>query len=253
MLHLFVVLCVVCGACSTEGIYYVRPADVSTCPGQPCHNLSYYSENSQLFFTSNTTLYFLPGEHILGQVIVTDVSNITLTGIMSAEYTILQCPGEGGILFTNSKEIYMLHLTFSNCGVESADYGSSCFSGVYFDCAKHLEISNIVVTNSTWFGLYALNVVGSVHIQNSVFTYNSGNTAFWYDESKICPQVTNTLLHVELSLCLWRNFVSRIIFWWCHCGALPIHLQRRHVSEKHNTPWEPSCHCRRKHACGINP
>ena len=74
MLHLFVVLSVLCGAYSTEGIYYVRPADVSTCPGQPCHNLSYYSENSRLFFTSNTTLYFHPGGHILGRVIVTAVS-----------------------------------------------------------------------------------------------------------------------------------------------------------------------------------
>ena len=200
-MYLFVVLSVLCGACSTEGIYYVRSADVSTCPGQPCHNLSYYSENSQLFFTSNSTLYFLPGEHILGQVIVTDVSNITLTGIMSAEYTVLKCPGKGGILFTNSKEIYMLHLTFSNCG---ADYGTSGFRGVSFQCVTDLEISNIVVTNTTGFGLYALNVVGSVHIQNSVFTYNTGssggNAAFWYNDDSECPHVTDTLLCLENSL-----------------------------------------------------
>ena len=131
---------------------------------------------------------------------------------MSAEYTVLQCPGKGGLSFTNSKEIYMLHLTFSNCGVESADYGSSFFSGVYFDCAKHLEISIIVVTNSTGFGLYALNVVESVHIQNSVFTYNSGNTAFWYDESKICPQVTNTLLRVENSVFAYGEIWSAELF-----------------------------------------
>ena len=200
MLYLFVVLSVLCGACSTEGIYYVRPADVSTCPGQPCHNLSYYSENSQLFFTSNTTLYFLPGEHILGLVIFTDLSNITLAGIMSAEYTILQCPGEGGILFIDCKEIYMLYLTISNCG---ADYGTSVSHGVYFDCVTDLEISNIVVTNSTGFGLLALNVVGCVHIQNSLFTYNTGNSggnaAFEYVEGYGCPQVADTLLHVENS------------------------------------------------------
>ena len=107
MLYPFVLLSVLCEACSAEGIYYVRPADVSTCPGQPCHNLSYYSETSQLFFTSNTTLYFLPREHILEQVIVTDVGNITLTGIMSAEYAIIQCPGEGGIVFIDCKKIYV--------------------------------------------------------------------------------------------------------------------------------------------------
>ena len=201
MLYLFVVLSVLCGACSTEGIYYVRSADVSTCPGQPCHNLSYYSENSQLFFTSNTTLYFLPGEHILGHVIVTDVSNITLAGIASVEHTILHCPGEGGIAFMNSEKVNLLHLTFSNCG---ADYGTSMYRGVSFQCVTDLEISNIVVTNSTGLGLYAMNVVGSVHIQNSVFTYNTGNSggnaAFVYYDDSECPQVTDTLLHVENSV-----------------------------------------------------
>ena len=243
MLYLFVVLAVPCGACSTDGIYYVRPTNVSTCPGQPCHDLSYYSENSQLFFTSNTTLYFFPGEHILGPVIVTDVSNITLTGIVSAEYTILQCPGKGGL---NSKEIYMLHLTFSNCGVESADYGSSFFSGVYFDCAKHLEISNIVVTNSTGFGLYALNVVGSVHIQNSVFTYNTGNTAFWYDESKICPQVINTLLRVENSVFAYGEIWSAELF----SGGVTVVLYQFTYNVDmlvRNTTLHG------KHASGINP
>ena len=202
MLYLFVVLSVLCGTCSTEGIYYVRSADVSTCPGQPCHNLSYYSENSHLFFTSNTTLYFLPGEHILGPVIVTDVSNITLAGIVSAEHTILYCPGEGGIFFKNSKEIYMLHLTVSNCG---QDYGTSRYRGVGFQCVTDVEISNIVVSNSTGLGLLAMNVVGTIHIQNSVFTYNSGNiggnAAFWYDGTIIeYPQTTDILLHVENSL-----------------------------------------------------
>ena len=200
MLYLFVVLSVLCGACSTEGIYYVRPADVSTCQGQPCHNLTYYSENSQLYFTSNTTLYFLPGEHILGHVIVTDVSNITLAGIVSSEHTILRCPGEGGILFMNCKEIYLLQLTFSNCG---ADYGTSIYRGLGFQCVTDLEISNIVVTNSTGFGLAAVNVVGSVHIQNSVFTYNTGsiggNAKFQYSADLQCPQVTDTLLFIENS------------------------------------------------------
>ena len=198
MLYLFVVLSVVCGACSTEGIYYVRPTDVSSCPGQPCHNLSYYSENSQLYFTSNTTLYFLPGEHILGPIIVTDVSNITLAGIMSADHTILHCPGGGGILFVDCNKVYLLYLTFSNCG---ADYGTSVSHGVSFKCVKDLEISNIVVTNSTGFGLLAKNVVGFVHFQNSVFTYNNGgNVVFWYGESKQYPQVTDTLIHVKNSI-----------------------------------------------------
>ena len=249
-MYLFVVLSVLCGACSTERIYYVRSANVSTCPGQPCHSLSYYSENSQLFFTSNTTLYYFPGEHILGQVIVTGVSSITLTGIMSAEYTILQCPGEGGIAFLNSKEIYMLHLIFSNCG---ADYASSIFIGVNFQCVADVEISNIVVSNSTGFGLYALNMVGFVHIQNSVFIYNTGNiggsTALRYDETMGCSQVIDTLLHVENSLFAYGEIWSTELSF---SGGVTIFgfsnpLQYQYISDKLNFPWKPGCHCRRKH------
>ena len=95
----------------------------------------------------------------------------------------------------------MLHLTFSNCG---ADYASSIFIGVNFQCVADVEISNIVVSNSTGFGLYALNMVGFVQIQNSVFIYNTGNiggnTALRYDETMGCSQVIDTLLHVENSL-----------------------------------------------------
>ena len=184
MLYVLVVLFVLCGACNAEGIYYVRPADVSTCPGQPCNNLSYYCENSHLFFTSNTTLYFLPGEHILGPVIVAYVSNITLVGIVSAEHTINHCPGEGGIAFINCERVNLFHLTFSNCGT---DHGTLIYRGVGFQCVTDVEISSIVVTNSTGVGLYAANMVGSVHIQNSVLTYNTGNiggnAAFRYDET----------------------------------------------------------------------
>ena len=155
-----------------------------------------------MFFTSNTTLYFLPGEHILGQVVVTDVSNITLAGKMSAEYTILQCLGEGGIVFIDCKKINMLHLTFSNCG---AYYGTSVSRGLHFQCVIDIVISNIVVTNSTGVGLTAVNVVGSVHIQNSVFTYNTGNSGgnarFEYTEDLgyECTQLTDTLLCIENS------------------------------------------------------
>ena len=203
-LYLFVVLAVLCGAihhCSTEGTYYVRSANVSTCPGQPCHNLSYYNENSHLFFTSNTAFYFLPGEHILQHIIVINVSNITLAGIISEGNTILQCHDEGGIDFIYCKKVHMFHLTVSNCGTYIRT--SWPLHGVGFESVRDLEVSNIVVTNSTGFGLFVVDVVGSVHIQNSMFKYNmgsiGGNAAFVYSEGYEFPQVTDTLLHVENS------------------------------------------------------
>ena len=73
--------------------------------------------------------------------------------------------------------------------------------GLHFQCV----ISNIIVTNSTGIGLYALNMVGSVHIQNSAFTYNTGNIGgnarFEYTEDLgyECTQLTDTLLCIENS------------------------------------------------------
>ena len=54
------------------------------CPeGSVCNGLSYYVNHSLTYFTSNTTLTFLEGTHILdqdGPVVISGVSNLTLQG-----------------------------------------------------------------------------------------------------------------------------------------------------------------------------
>ena len=82
---------------SAARVYYVT-ADGESCPtNQICHNLSYYIAKPHSFFTSNTTIIFLEGEHSFNitNVYVTNVRNLTLTGqsrwpIAGADETVMQ-------------------------------------------------------------------------------------------------------------------------------------------------------------------
>ena len=66
-----------CGA--TE--YYVRPTEPTntSCPGQLCLTLSQYSNDSNLYFKSNTVFKFLPGTHLIDKPVhVRNIQNMSL-------------------------------------------------------------------------------------------------------------------------------------------------------------------------------
>ena len=54
--------------CSAENVYCVAPTatSCSSCPHNTyCTTLSEYAQETELYFTSNTTIVFLPGDHVL--------------------------------------------------------------------------------------------------------------------------------------------------------------------------------------------
>ena len=54
--------------CSAENVYCVTPTatSCSSCPhNNHCATLSEYAQEAELYFTSNTTMVFLPGDHVL--------------------------------------------------------------------------------------------------------------------------------------------------------------------------------------------
>ena len=55
--------------CFTETTYYVTPSPDTPCPREPCHTLSQYADQYFQNFSSNATLVFLPGDHILNDTI----------------------------------------------------------------------------------------------------------------------------------------------------------------------------------------
>ena len=108
--------------CSASNVYCVTPT-VASCPSCPdnsthCTTLSEYAQEAELYFTSNTTIAFLPGDHVLDRnITVANVSRLTMRGESSSDnYTAtVVCSGSYGLIFTNMMKFKMQSLAFTKC------------------------------------------------------------------------------------------------------------------------------------------
>ena len=149
LLLLLLLLAVPLTAFTTIDVYYVTADDVeqSCPPHQICHNLSYYISQPDHYFTSDTTIIFLKGEHSFdGEdlVNVSNVTNLTLKGqgqwpVAGAEETVMQSTviinctrGRGGFYFNSYRYITVEGLTIVNCG------GLDNKAVMYFDTVVNL-------------------------------------------------------------------------------------------------------------------
>ena len=175
--------------------YYVfSPSNPQDCPtGLPCHNLSFYTDNSELYFVNNTIFYFLEGTHTLEQdelLMISDVSNLTLTAQDESfvSITCLESVG-GGLAFFMSNDITISKLHFYSCGGKVPgillemleDFAMTKFSVLLFGYTSHtflfiavtnLTIYDISVQNGTGYGLAAVNTF-DVQLSYSSFNYNN--------------------------------------------------------------------------------
>ena len=112
---------------NTASIYYVKPSPDTLCPESPCHTLSEYLGMADQYFTLNTTLVLLPGDHILEEkLLVRDISALTLIGgttdgnssrSLSASVTRINCTSMRA--FFNFQGISILNISavsFVSCG-----------------------------------------------------------------------------------------------------------------------------------------
>lgn len=75
---------------SAENVYCVTPTDTScsSCPPNSanCSTLSKYAQEAKLYFTSNTTMVFMPGDHVLDiNISVANITRLTMSGNSSSE------------------------------------------------------------------------------------------------------------------------------------------------------------------------
>ena len=196
-------------ACSNDerwSVYYVKSSerDREECSPhlQPCYTLQYYVNNSN--FSSNRTFLFLKGLHALqGIAKIRNVTNLALIGVSQEKCTI-QCESRAGLYFKQiiRGNLTISNLTLSNCGAESAD-GLPC-GALLLDTVFDLNLTNVIIENSTGYGLLGFNLLGNSFITNSVFRYNSatqeclgGNTWIYYGN---CPKLdTPTVLTISSS------------------------------------------------------
>ena len=93
--------------CSADNVYCVVPAatSCSSCPHNSinCATHSEYAQEAELYFISNITIVFLPGDHVLDRnITVANVANLTMLGESSSGNTATVVRNESvGLSFTN--------------------------------------------------------------------------------------------------------------------------------------------------------
>ena len=153
-------------------------------------------KNKTAIFKSNSALQFLPGIHILESnegnepTTIENVHNLRLIGndtfindtFMLVPSSQIHCNGSGGLLFTAVHGLFIGNLLFSRCGAvlpwpfdgrfrAALTIGLTIPQENIFD----VNITRVVIQNSTGYGLYACDVLGNSAISDSTFIYNNYN------------------------------------------------------------------------------
>ena len=144
----------------------ITPSSGSQYLTEPCLTLSQFAQNSSSWLSSNTTLIFLEGNHILNtELFISNISNFSmLTNSISEGTHVVICQGQVNFVFDHISELRINGLKFMGCG-------SNKFSSV----------SNSTIENSTFQGQNdsgtTLNIVDTnLTIMNSSFLFNRVGT-----------------------------------------------------------------------------
>ena len=165
---------------SATQVLYVFPRQPTAvaCPHQPCNMLSYYVHHTHIL-SSNSTLHFLPGIHVLKEstvLVVQKTNNFTISGEKHDESIVL-CAENAGFIFTDILGLTVNNLSFLYCGygLPTTSVFSTSRAVLWFASITNLQISQINVFNGTGCGISALQPWGDVSISDSVIAFNSGN------------------------------------------------------------------------------
>ena len=130
--------------CFAENVYCVTQTAASclSCPYNStyCATLSEYAQKVELYFTSNTTMVFLSGDHVLGtNITVANVARVTMRGESSDNIAAIVCNGQVGLSFTSVIRIEIYSMAFTSCG---RDYGISPVTNYALQSIQHAKLVN---------------------------------------------------------------------------------------------------------------
>ena len=162
--------------CSAENVYCVTPTatSCSSCPPNSinCTTLNEYAQEAEMYFTSNTTMVFLPGDHALDtNITVANVVRLTICGESSSgNRTTVVCKGSVGLTFTSTKDLKLCSLAFTFC---SRNYGSSNYLlpsnyALLLQSAQYAELVNCS---------FRVNIGSALIVDNTNVTL-AGNSEF---------------------------------------------------------------------------
>jgi len=168
--------------CSAENVYCVTPTatSCSSCPHNThCATLSEYAQEAEMYFTSNTTMVFLPGDHVLDRnITVANVARLTMRRESSSDNvaTVVR-NGSVGFSFTNMVDFNIHSLAFTSYN-RSWSYGSHPASNSalllqstryakLLNCSFHDNLGNALAVNNT-----------NITLKENKFTHNQCRCEF---------------------------------------------------------------------------
>ena len=167
-----------------QNIYYVKSSTMTQCPGEPCRTLAEYAQQQEQYFTDNTTMVFLQGDHALqadiGIMIVTNFmflgDSTTLPQITSR----IVCTKPASVIFDKVSNLQIKFVSFLSCGkdirVTIPQDAVPLLQLVYGRNPGNLSASIVVrKTNVTFSYTNFVNSSGTALIApNSTVTCNNG-------------------------------------------------------------------------------
>ena len=207
LLRLYLAFCTLSlPLCTSQNVltYFVTPNTSTECPGDPCYNLTTYSQNPVKYFQSYSTFIFLPGVHYLDSdspVVFQDLVNLQLKAsddcsltpraistlvhrygfdpyasdenIFFYESSVqIVCNSPSGLAFVNVSNLSLRNLTILNCGSTfNLSLEQNC--SVYMQDVTNLIMDGVSIQNGTGYGLMGVNVLGDSAVTGSSFVGNN--------------------------------------------------------------------------------
>ena len=181
--------------CSAENVYCVTPTatSCSSCPHNSpnCTTLSEYAQEAELYFTSNTTLVFLLGDHVLDRnITVANVTRLTMHGEWSSagNTATVVCTGSFFLIFTSTVDLKIHLLAFTSFTYHALSLYSTQRTELV-NCSFHGNHGTALVVNNTDITLAGstefkhnracgINVLGGAIIASNSNLMFNGNTTF---------------------------------------------------------------------------
>ena len=103
-----------------QNIYYVKSSTMTQCPGEPCRTLAEYAQQQEQYFTDNTTMVFLQGDHALqADISIMNVTNFMFLGNSTTLPQItsrIVCTKPASVIFDKISNLQMKFVSFLSCG-----------------------------------------------------------------------------------------------------------------------------------------
>ena len=175
-MHYIIAILYIYSGYATGLEYFVSAApNGEPCPpiDLPCHNLSFYSADFELYFTNDTIFSFLKGSHTLQhQLKINSVSNLTLQGLGDIEEGFHETVMQTTSIITCSK--YSVNIFFDQCTdlvFKSLTIANCKFITLLISNASNITLNWVSIQNGSGIGLYLHNAF-NVFIANSSFAQN---------------------------------------------------------------------------------